>query len=75
MTSHLHATGPAEKCSRQGKVGQGWEAVWSLASLSLAEERESALNIEICQNSVSNPMLRWADILLYAYICIFGNSN
>jgi hypothetical protein len=52
------------KCSRQGRVGQGWEGVWSLASLSLAEKRESALHIEVCQNSVSNLMLQWSDFFI-----------
>lgn len=45
-----------------GWVGGGWE-ISALWLLSLAEEKESALNREICQNAVSNLMLQWFDIL------------
>lgn len=40
----------------------GWE-ISALWLLSLAEEEESALNREICQNAVSNLLLQWFDIL------------
>lgn len=55
--------------------GWGLAGVCLSASLSLAEERKSALNREVCQNSVSKIMLPWSDILFYAYICNFGNTN
>lgn len=49
-----------------GGDGGGWAGGWEISALwllGLAEEKESALNREICQNAVSNLMLRWFDIL------------